>query len=234
VVSNEVILQGRNPGTLFVEGVLPPGPGLLIFDLGYDNQEGPIKYITSQSAGLSNAVDIKTISQNGTSVTVSLDGPHGAVPGNIVNISGTVHFNGNHTVVDVPSPTTYTYTAGASGVYFETVGVSTLVPTGATSTVVLDPAYEFKFQHNIGANITLCSAATAYTPKPDGSDYGDYITGIAEATAYAESIIELITAAGINLEIIIVYPSDIGLGNAGDGELPSSDPQSDAVEVWGV
>lgn len=232
--SNELIVQGRNPGTLFVEGVLPAGPGLLLFDLGYDNQEGPVKYISSQSAGLANAVSILTISQNGTNVTVNLDGASGAVPGSIVNISGTTHFNGNHTVVSVPSPTSYTYTAGASGVYFETDGLSTLVPTGNTSTVVLDPAYEFQFQHNIGANITLCSAATAYTPKPDGSDYGDYITGIAEATAYAQSIIDLIVACGINLEIIIVYPSDIGLGNAGDGELPTSVPQSDAVEVWGV
>lgn len=231
---NEDIIQGQNPGTLFAEGVLPAAGGILMFDLGYENQEGPVPYIASQTAGQAAAVDINTISQNGFTVTVTLDGPSGAVPGSQVVIAGTANFNGLHTVATVPSPTTYTYQAGASGVHFEAVGSSTLVPTGNTSTIVLDPAYLFKQPHTVGANITLLSAATAYTPAVNGSDYSDYVTGIAEATAYAQSIIELITALGINLEIIIVYPDDIGLGNAGDGTLPTSSPKSDAVEIWGV
>jgi hypothetical protein len=102
------------------------------------------------------------------------------------------------------------------------------------STLLLDPSNDFKFNHDIGADINLISAKNAYQPAQDGSDYPMYVTGVAEGQVYAEDIIRKVTALGINLEIIIIYPSDIGLGNQGGSSDPDAAVTSDKVWVWGV
>jgi hypothetical protein len=99
--------------------------------------------------------------------------------------------------------------------------------------LTIDPSYNFKNTHEIGTDIAIISDAKAYTPSPDGIDYPVYITGTAEGRLFAESLIEEISALGINLEIIIIYPSDKGLGNEGEGADESDPPISDEVYVWG-
>jgi hypothetical protein len=59
------------------------------------------------------------------------------------------------------------------------------------------------------------------------------VTGVAEGRVFAQEVIEQITALGINIEIIIVYPDDTGLGNQG-GSTGDESPISDKVTVWGV
>jgi hypothetical protein len=81
--------------------------------------------------------------------------------------------------------------------------------------------------------VTLLSDTKAYEPRPDGSDYGVYLTGTADGRNFAQELIESITAAGINLQIIIIYPSDIGLGNEGGSDSILKPPTSDKVNVWG-
>lgn len=47
----------------------------------------------------------------------------------------------------------------------------------------------------------------------DGSDYPLYVTGIAEAREFCADIIEQISALGIKLELVVLYPDPVGLGN---------------------
>lgn len=233
--AREAIVQGQNKTTLLVEGVFPPGEGIILFDLNKENQEGPVKYFAAQTAGQASPVQILSISQNGTTVTVITAQPNQAIPGEGVVIAGTVNFNGAWQVATVASPTTYTFTKSPPAVVFEAVGTSTIQFTGTTSTILIDPSHIFQFDHDIGADVTVLSDSKAYTESPDGSDYGDYVTGTAQGRVYAQDLIQnTITALGINLEIIIVYPSDIGLGNQGDSSDPASPPTSDKVEIWGI
>jgi len=129
----------------FVDGV-----GYLMFDFGYDNQEGPVKYVGRPSSQL----------------------------------------------------------------------------------LLVDPAYSFLKLHSPGANITFLSSRAPIDLKEDGSQFPFYLTGIANGRLYAEDLIDQLVATGLTLIITILYPGDVGLGNAG---LPTTGnpPLSDAVRVWG-
>jgi hypothetical protein len=235
VTLREPIIAGQSVSTLLVEGTLPNETGNLLFGLSLDTQESPVPYLAAQSANTTSAVSIQSISQFVDTVTVTTISPHGVIAGEKVLISGTVNFNGQWVVVGVPSHTVYTFARTPAATLFETIGTSTPIVGNPITTLIMSTAYIFKGDHAVGEDITLLSASAPYTPAPDGSDYGFYVTGTAEGRIYAESIIQAITALGINLEIIIVYPSDIGLGNAGDSELASAPPPavSDALYVWG-
>ena len=50
-----------------------------------------------------------------------------------------------------------------------------------------------------------------------------FITDVVEGRIYAESLIDLVTAAGITIVYTILYPGDTGLGKAGT---------SDSEIVW--
>ena len=231
--SRASIRAGEQRSTIFVKGSLPNEPGQLLFDLGKDSQEGPVRYLASAMANGNASVAIQSISQSGTNVTVITTGLHGAIPGSQVAISSTMNFNGLWDVVSVPSPTTYTFQRTPAAFISETTGFSVTVLEGASSTLTLDPSYSFKFPHPIGSDITLISDGKAYETNVRGRDYPPYITGTAEARTYVESLIRQITALGIILEIVVVYPSDVGLGNAGGSASLTLPPTSDKVFVWG-
>jgi len=235
VTLREPIIAGSALSTLLVEGVLPNTSGNLLFGLNLDGQESPVPYLAAQSASSTDAVNIQSISQFGNTVTVTTVAPHGIIAGEKTLINGTVNFNGQWVVVGVPSITVYTFNRTPAATLFESTGTSTPIIGNPVTTLIMDTAYVFKQNHGVGEDVTLLSATQAYTPAPDGSDYGFYVTSTAEGRIYAESIIQAITALGINLEIIIVYPSDIGLGNAGDSEASTAPPPpvSDALYVWG-
>ena len=231
----EPIIAGQSTSTLLVDGILPNAEGNLLFGLNLDTQESPVPYLAAQASSSASAVAILSISQFGNSVTVTTVAPHGVILGEKVLINGTVNFNGQWTVTSTPSFLVYTFTRSPAATLFESVGTSTPITGSPVSTLIMSTAYVFKKDHNIGDDITLLSSAAAYVPAPDGSDYGFYVTGTAEGRIYAQSVIESIVALGINLEIIVVYPSDIGLGNAGDSESPTAPPPpvSGALYVWG-
>jgi hypothetical protein len=184
---------------------------------------------------------IQYISRIGTNVTVETTIPHEAVVGSQIVIAGTVNFNsgtyGVYTITAVESDTVFNFTMGAFG------NVSEVAPVGGTSTTVLnttvslltmDPSYQFKYSHAQGALVTYLDSNSPYVPQINGSDYTAYVTGTADARIYCQSLIEAVTALGINLEIVIIYPNDEGLGNAGDQEdLTKPGPYSDAATyVW--
>lgn len=234
VTTREKILAGESRTTIFVKGFLPNERGQLWFDLNKDTEEGPVNYFGSQVANAPNIVNIVSISQNGTTVTVITSAPHGAIPGSQVLIGGTTNFNGVKVIDSVPSSTTYTFTKSPPAIITETgVGTTATLVEGVASTVLVDPSYNFKYNHEIGADATKLEDDKAYEPRPDGLDYGPYVTGTADGRIFVEDLIKQITALGIKLDIVIVYPSDIGLGNQGYEKDEDISPHSEAVEVWG-
>jgi hypothetical protein len=233
VFSEQAIPASIGQKELIVLGGIPNAPGFLLFDLNKPTQEGPVPYFGSQLDSSATVVNIVTISQNGTTVTVTTTEPHNAIPlKSSVMISGTVNFNGTYLVQTVPSTTSYTFNKSPAVTVSETTGVSSTLVTTTISTLFMDPAYNFKYAHEVGADVTLLEQNVAYKPAPNGSDYGCYATGTADGLIFAEKIINAIVAGGINLEIIIVYPNDIGWGNAGDGPGPAI-PESDEVHIYG-
>jgi len=233
VTTREQVLAGENRNSLFVQGALIEQSGQLLFDLNLDTQEGPVPFWANQVSAIAPPVNITSISQSGTNVTVIVAGSHGAIIGSQINISGTLNFNGTYAVTTVPSSSVYTFTKTPSNVLFEATGVSTLVITGTASTLILDPSYQFKFTHDTGSNVSLISDNKAYEPVPNGLDYGAYVTGTADGRIFAEQLMREITALGINLEITIIFPVDTGLGNAGGSDDANNPPTSEKIYVWG-
>lgn len=233
VTLRERIIAGEKKSTILVDGVLPNEQGQVLFSLNQDTQESPVKYLAAQSSTSATPVPIATISQNGNTVTVVTVGPHGVITGQQTLIGGTVNFNGLHVITSTPSSQVYTFNRTPAAVLFESTGTSTPIIDGAVTTLIMDSSYTFKHNHDIGDDVTLLSDVRAYEPSPDGSDYSFYITGTAQGRVFAAELMTQITALGINLEIIILYPSDIGLGNEGGTSDPNVPPTSDKVYVWG-
>lgn len=235
VTTRQKVFAGSTLTTIEVDGILPNKPGILLFDLNKDTQEGPVRYVGVQTQNAPNTVNCVTISQNGLVITITTDAPHGAIPGSKIVIAGTTYFDGVYDVTNVPNPTTIVAASTTSQVANQVgVGTVAVVIENLRSTVLLDPSNRFNFDHAIGADLTLMSDRNAYEPERDGTDYPFYVTGVAEGRVFADEVIQAITALGINIEIVIVYPDDTGLGNQGGSADPDVKGASDKIEVWGV
>lgn len=97
----------------------------------------------------------------------------------------------------------------------------------SSNSLVIDPSYRFENVHPAGTNISLVAQGFAYEPTKDGSDYPFYITDIVSGRIYAEYLLNLVAATGINVAITILYPEDIGLGKWGDSV------NSEKYDIWG-
>ena len=235
VTTRAKVFAGSTLSTIEVDGTLPNEPGELLFDLNKDTQEGPVRYVGVQIQGAPNVVNISSISQNGFTLTILTDAPHGAVNNSTIVVSGTTYFDGVYEVNNIPNPTTIIAIATSAQVQNQVgVGTVSVVTENLRSTVLLDPSNNFQFDHDIGSDLTLISSRNAYIPSRAGTDYPFYVTGVAEGRVFANEIIEQITALGINLEIVIVYPNDVGLGNQGGSDDPNDPFTSDKVYIWGV
>ena len=96
----------------------------------------------------------------------------------------------------------------------------------STTQLMINPSYSFKYEHNTGTNISLVVQNYPYDVARDASDYPFYATDIVSGRVYAEELINLVAATGINVVITILYPSDIGLAKWGT-------ENSDKFWVWG-
>ena len=220
---------------MVITGVLPDKEGFILFDLNKDTQEGPVKYLSSQSLASLDAVNILSISQVGTTVTVKTATNHNVVKDKQALIQGTINFNGVVIVDSTPFPNIFTYSTLTPFTAFETTGTTQPIVDGAVSTITLDPSYIFKYNHDTTSDINLVSDTKAYEPEPDGIDYSPYLTGTADGRVFAEQLQRDIVAAGIiKFEIVIIYPNDVGLGNQGGSDSIDNPPTSDKVFVWGV
>lgn len=92
--------------------------------------------------------------------------------------------------------------------------------------IMINPSYVFKNKHEVGTNISLISQNFPYTVTTDGFDYPFYITDVVSGRIYAEELINLVAATGINVIITVLYPSDIGLARYGT-------EFSDKFWIWG-
>lgn len=92
--------------------------------------------------------------------------------------------------------------------------------------IIIDSSYIWKHTHNINADVTVLANKNKYTSIGDGTDFGSYVTDVANARQSAIDYLKSSTAADIKNNITILYPSDLGLGNYGT-------IYSDKVRVWG-
>ena len=218
VTTRETIFAGESSSTILVNDQFIDESGIFMIDVGTDQEEGPISYNGIQSQNQPITVNISSSpgwSSFGNYLTVQTATPHGAIVGSRVIIagSGNALIDGQYTVVTRPSALVYIATPhaltipAASG----TIGTSTVILNNTISTVLLGSAYIFQYNHDVGASLTVLSSKDPYKPVPDGSDYSCYTTGTANGLIFAQQLIEDIVAAGISLEIILVYPGHQGI-----------------------
>lgn len=81
----------------------------------------------------------------------------------------------------------------------------------STGSLLLDPSYKFQKTHEIGSDVRLLKDRKPYKPRADGSDYPTYLTGTIGGRVEAKKLIEKLKAAGIFLNIVVVYPKGPGL-----------------------
>ena len=97
----------------------------------------------------------------------------------------------------------------------------------SVNTLIIDPSYKFENVHLSGTNISLVAQSYVFAPAKDGTDFPFYITDIVSGRIYAEDLINLVAATGINVVITILYPDDEGLGKWGDVV------NSEKYDIWG-
>jgi hypothetical protein len=98
----------------------------------------------------------------------------------------------------------------------------------------LDASFRFPASIPAGVTVTLLQSNLPFVPDPNADPLTGnfYLTSSAAGRIAAGAALDDIQASGLAIERSVVYPSDVGLGNAGD---PTSGAQklSDAVVVWG-
>jgi hypothetical protein len=104
---------------------------------------------------------------------------------------------------------------------------------GRFSATALSLDYSFVFPADIatGASVTLLNGSGIYVPASPTKVGSFYLTDSNSGRVAAQSTIEAIDGAGLNVNISVVYPGDIGLGGAGLGAVGQK--FSDEVLVWG-
>lgn len=83
----------------------------------------------------------------------------------------------------------------------------------SSSSLLLNPSYKFKKNHDANSTINLVGQNTPYTPETDGSDYGAYITDVVGGRLWAQELVDFVAAAGITVVFTVLYPDPIGLEN---------------------
>lgn len=96
--------------------------------------------------------------------------------------------------------------------------------------LLIDYNYQFQNTMPTGTEVTLLTQRDPFVPTTLVGEL--YATSSAAGRIAAENTIKDISAAGINLNVVIVYPGDRGLGGEG---LPAKGATklSDKVAVWG-
>ena len=82
----------------------------------------------------------------------------------------------------------------------------------SNNTIRISPLYNFKNFHPAGTDITLISRNAPVQVDPSGEDYAVYLTDISGGRKYAEELINTVSATGIKILLVLVYPGPIGLG----------------------
>jgi hypothetical protein len=75
-----------------------------------------------------------------------------------------------------------------------------------STTILLDPSYTFRNDHNSGTLLNVISKREPYTPVKNGTDLAIYLTSPSGAREVVQSILEKLAAAGIILNFVILSP----------------------------
>lgn len=75
------------------------------------------------------------------------------------------------------------------------------------STLALDPAYVFKYNHTVGSTITAIRRKGAYVLSGLGKEYAFYVSDPAMARKILQDLIAQVKSAGVFLEYIVRYPT---------------------------
>ncbi len=98
--------------------------------------------------------------------------------------------------------------------------------------LLLDASFTFPNDVLSGVTITLLSGRSPFIPARNALTGSFYLTGSAAGRVAAQASLNDATAAGLDIDVEVVYPGDRGLGGEG---FPSkgADKLSDKVQVWG-
>jgi hypothetical protein len=97
--------------------------------------------------------------------------------------------------------------------------------------LALDFSYRFTMDVAVGATVTRLAQKGGFVPAVPEEVGSCYITASPAGRVAAQAAVQASVAAGIPLDLTIVYPGDRGIGGEG---LPSEGAEklSDKVSVW--
>lgn len=76
-----------------------------------------------------------------------------------------------------------------------------------SNTILIDPGYVFKFDHDVNANINVISKNQPYTPLKNGKDLAVYLTSPSSAREVVQMILESLAAAGVIIKFKVLAPT---------------------------
>lgn len=101
----------------------------------------------------------------------------------------------------------------------------------SNSELLLDYSFKMPTTAGSGATVTLLNGKAPYDPNTAVGIGAFYLTASPAGRVAAEAAINNVVAAGVDVNIVVQYPGDRGLGGEG---LPAAGPKiSDKVAVWG-
>ena len=200
----------------------PENGGWLVLDFGYKNQIAPIKYLGKISE-TELAIDFSLFPTNinrGEQVSIVAGGTTGSTTITISPLSQNV----------LPG-TPLKLTGGTDLIEFAYVaqtayaGDTTLVLSSPIEDGVRTAAFICV------STVTVLTGKGSYNP-PNSIDFGSlWLTDSPSGRAAAQTGVQNSSAAGVNVNITVVYPGDFGLGNQG---YPTENnyKKSDVVEIF--
>ena len=82
----------------------------------------------------------------------------------------------------------------------------------SNNSLMINPTYKFKNEHDIGTNISLVSQNYSVILDDNGDDYEFFVTSTIDGRTYVQDLINSVAATGIIVNIFILYPDSIGIG----------------------
>lgn len=76
-----------------------------------------------------------------------------------------------------------------------------------SNTILIDPGYVFKFDHEIGSNINVISDKKPFTPNKNGKDLAVYLTSPSGAREVVQAILASLAAAGVIVKFKVLAPT---------------------------
>jgi hypothetical protein len=74
-------------------------------------------------------------------------------------------------------------------------------------TLLIDPGYVFKFDHDVNASINVITSRQPYTPNKTGKDLAIYMTSPSGARTVVQTILASLAAAGIIVNFVVLAPT---------------------------